>query len=188
MNSIKVAVSGTSPLLCSKFTDASSLANGTSATFVGDKPSPKNQCDAKLYYGDGKPVIPQPNLFRCLIDAGQFFKAGKSKITTQKSSLVPAAMSIEEIAIPIESKDGWTVDSRSVVIPSTGGRIMCHRPCFNDWTLTFTLQYDTDMFSEKLVRDIVDAAGKKIGLGDFRPSRKGPYGKFNVTKWEPEIN
>jgi hypothetical protein len=85
------------------------------------------------------------------------------------------------IELPIEHKEPWSVDTRAVRIPSTGGRILCHRPSFNDWRLSFTLSVDTDLISAKLVREIVDAAGKRIGLGDFRPSCKGPFGKFVVT-------
>ncbi len=40
------------------------------------------------------------------------------------------------------------------------------------------------MITTKLFREIVDAAGKKIGLGDFRPDRKGPFGKFVVIHWK----
>jgi hypothetical protein len=74
--------------------------------------------------------------------------------------------------------------TRAVRIPSTGGRILCHRPCFHDWKLSFTLHVDTDMLSPNLLREIVDAAGKRIGLGDFRPDCKGPFGKFVVTNWQ----
>ena len=35
----------------------------------------------------------------------------------------------------------------------------------------------------KLLREVVDAAGKRVGLGEFRPSCKGQYGKFVVTNW-----
>ena len=37
--------------------------------------------------------------------------------------------------------------------------------------------------SPKLLRQIIDDSGKRIGLGDFRPSTKGPYGRFVVTSW-----
>jgi len=30
----------------------------------------------------------------------------------------------------------------------------------------------------------VDSAGKRVGLGDFRPARKGPFGKFRVDEWK----
>jgi hypothetical protein len=40
------------------------------------------------------------------------------------------------------------------------------------------------MFSEKIVRQLVDDAGQRIGLGDYRPARKGPFGRFKVVHWE----
>jgi hypothetical protein len=185
---IDVEIAGTTPLLCNKFTDAAAMAstNGTRMSAVGDKGTPKEQAQARLYISaaTGKPVIPQPNLFRCLIDGGTFFKAGKSKVTTQKSSLIPACVEITGIELPIISKEGWSVDTRAVRIPSTGGRILCHRPSFNDWGIGFTMSVDTDLISAKLVRELMDAAGKRIGLGDFRPACKGPFGKFVVTSWK----
>lgn len=191
MKTVKVTIQGTTPLLCNKFTDAAQLAasSGTRIASVGEKGSPQDQAESKLYHGlDGNLVIPQPNLFRALIDAGTFFKNGKSKVTTMKTSLIPACLEISGIDIPLLSKDGWTVDTRPVRIPSTGGRILAHRPCFHDWRLDFTLRIDVEMISEALTRDIMDAAGKRIGLGDFRPACKGPFGKFVVTRWDLDKN
>ncbi len=131
-------------------------------------------------------MIPQPNVFRCLIDAGVFFKAGKTKVTTQKTSMIPACVEVEGVEIPIVHKEPWMVDTRAVRIPSTGGRILRHRPSFNDWKLSFVLAVDTDMIAVKLMRELMDAAGKRIGLGDFRPACKGPFGKFVVTNWKEE--
>lgn len=189
MKTINIVIEGKTPLLCNAFGDEAAMAatNGTRLSSVGDKGTPQEQATKKLYVGhDGKPMIPQPNLFRCIIDAGIYFKAGKSKVTTQKSSLIPACVEIDGIEIPIEHSEPWQVDTRAVRIPSTGGRILCHRPCFNDWRLSFTAMVDEDMMSPKLFRDIVDAAGKRIGLGDFRPSCKGPFGKFVVVSWVEE--
>ncbi len=187
MKKIEVSIQGTTPLLCNKFTDAAQQAatSGNRVVAVGDRGTPREQAEEKLYIGNNsKPMIPQPNLFRCLIDAGTFFKAGKSKVTTLKTSMIPACVEIEGLEIPLKHKEAWDVDTRPVRIPSTGGRILCHRPCFNDWALSFTMNIDTEMIAVKLVRDIVDAAGKRIGLGDFRPACKGPFGKFVVVKWE----
>lgn len=187
---VDVTIEGTTPLLCNRFTDAAAMAatSGNRMSAVGDKGTPREQAEVRLYLGhDSKPCIPQPNLFRCIIDAGTFFKAGKSKVTTQKSSMIPACIEVVGIELPIEHKDPWAVDTRAVRIPSTGGRILCHRPSFNDWRISFTLSVDTDMMSVKLVRDIIDAAGKRIGLGDFRPACKGPFGKFVVTKWQEHV-
>lgn len=185
---IKIVVQGISPLICNRFTDAAALAatNGTRSSLVGDaKGTPKEQAEGKLYYGHDQQtlIIPSPNVFSCIVAAGMFHKAGKSKVTTQKSSLIPACMSISEVEIPLLSKEGWTVDIRAVRIPSTGGRILAYRPIFNDWSLEFNAELDSSFIGEKLFRMIVDDAGKRIGLGDFRPSCKGPFGRFVVTNW-----
>lgn len=184
MKTFEVEITGTTPLLLNKFTDAAQQAatSGTRSAITGSKGLPREQAETKLYYGlDGKTlVVPQPNLFRCLIDAGKFFKAGKSKVTTQKTSLIPACVEVDGVTIPL-LVDGWEVDTRPVRIPATGGRILCHRPRFDKWMLRFTIHIDTEMMDEKLLREIVDCAGKRIGLGDFRPDNKGPFGKFCMT-------
>ena len=189
MKLIQCSIEGTVPMLCNRFTDAAMEAatNGNRISTVGDRGTPREIAEAKLYLGhDGTPMIPQPNLFRCIMDAGVFFKAGKSKITTQKSSLIPACLAIHEIEIPIEHREPWTIDTRAVRIPSTGGRISTHRPIFHDWRLTFHLELDETVIGIKLLREIVDTAGKRIGLGDFRPACKGPYGRFVVVHWHED--
>jgi hypothetical protein len=184
MRSFHVVIEGTTPLLLNRFTEAAQLGatNGSRASLIGDRGTPMEQAKEKLYIGhDGKPMVPQPNLFRCLVDAGKYFKCGKSKVTTQKSSMLPACLEIDGVELPIEHREPWTVDTRAVRVPSTGGRILCHRPSFHDWRIAFTLRVDADLINPKLVREIVDAAGKRVGLGDFRPDCKGPFGKFVVT-------
>lgn len=183
---VAVTIQGITPLLMNRFTEASevSVSGGTSPVLRGDKGTPREQAERKRYADEqGNLFIPGANIFACIIAAGTFHKAGKSKITTQKTSLIPAGIIISEIVCPIKGS-AWEVDSRSVVIPSTGGRIMCHRPRVDNWSTTFTLEIDERMFTPNLVRAIVDDAGSKIGLGDYRPSRKGPFGRFVVNGWE----
>lgn len=186
---IKITITGKTPLLCNRFTDEAALkaTNGTSPALAksGNKGTPREQATPKLYTDEkGNPIIPQPNLFRCIIDAGKYFKLGKVKVTTVRSSVIPACISIDELYFPIKHKEPWTVDTRPVRIPATGGRILTHRPCFNDWSLSFDVELDESEMSESFFREIIDAAGKKIGLGDFRPDCKGPFGKFVVTEWK----
>jgi hypothetical protein len=183
---IKATIVGTAPLLCNRFTEsAQAKVSATSGSAMrGHQALPRELATSKLYVNtQGKPVIPAPNLMRAIVDAGVHIKNGKSKLSTQRSSLVPAGLSIVEIEIPI-TPTAWEVDSRSVVIPATGGRIMAHRPRFDKWQLVFTLDVDAEMFDASVARELVDLAGKRIGLGDFRPARKGPFGRFRVDLWK----
>ncbi len=186
MQKVAVTIEGQTPLLMNRFTDEAEikLNSGTSTVARGDKGTPREQAERTAYKDSkGNLFIPGPNLFRAIIDAGKFHKHGKSKVTTQKSTLVTAAMALSAIVIPLNTK-AFEVDSRSVVIPATGGRIMKHRARLDKWAMTFDLEVDTTMFSVGFARTLLDDAGKRIGLGDFRPDRKGPFGKFNVTKWK----
>jgi len=186
---VSVTIEGVTPILMHRFTEENEVkvSSGMSTVSVGDKGTPREQAEKKLYKNDeGDLYLPGPNIFACIIAAGKFHKNGKSKVTTVKSSLVPAAMSILDLVCPFGTKE-FEVDSRSVVIPATGGRIMAHRPRLDKWSLTFRLAIDTLMFAENFARKLVDDAGKRIGLGDFRPDRKGIFGKFVVSNWEKEM-
>lgn len=185
---IDITVTGQTALICNRFHDAAAekASGGSSAaSSAADRGTPLEIAREKLYpsaYRDHW-IIPQPNLLRCLVDGGQFHKAGKKQITTQKSSIMYSCLDIEGSEIEIKHKEPWRVDTRAVRIPSTGGRILSHRPMFDDWELSFVADIDTSIVGAKLFRQIVDDAGKRIGLGDFRPQTKGPYGKFVVTRW-----
>lgn len=189
---IEVMISGLTPLLMNRFTEQNEVAvsGGTTVSFRGDKGTPREQAEPKRYAdSEGRLYIPGPNIFAAIIAAGTFHKAGKSKLTTMKTSLIPAGVMVDDLVCLLTDASGepltdWEVDSRSVVIPSTGGRIMAHRPRVDAWNATFTLDVDTTMFSPQLIRAVVDDAGKKIGLGDYRPVRKGPFGRFVVSRWE----
>ncbi|BBE51188.1 hypothetical protein OYT1_ch1642 [Ferriphaselus amnicola] len=183
---IKITLSGVSPLICNRFTEAAQqkVSAGTTVAIRGAQGMPREQAEPKLYLdANSKPCIPSPNLMRAIVDAGTFIKSGKSKLSTQRTSLVPAGISIVEPELPI-TPSKWEVDSRSVVIPATGGRVMAHRPRFDEWRLSLTLDVDTDMFDEGVARQLVDLAGQRIGLGDFRPARRGPFGRFRVDSWK----
>lgn len=191
MITITVTIQGDSSILCNRFTDEAmeKIAKGSSTvTAAGSKGTPRERAERTLYLGaDGAPMIPGPNVYRSIIDAGRFHKAGKEKITTQKSSLVPAGIWLRDIECKITNPDcsapQWEVDSRRVVNPATGGAMMAYRARFDSWRLSFSLDVDDQMFGESIVRALVDDAGQKIGLGDFRPSRKGPFGRFKVIAW-----
>ena len=185
---IRVRIEGVSPLLCNRFTEEAkeaATAGSKAAAAAGEKGSPREQSEKKLYKdASGKLIIPSANLLSCVVEGGKFFKAGKNKVTTLKNSLIPACVFINEPAIPLLSAEGWCVDDRVVRNPATGGRFVTYRPIFTDWALEFCLELDEELMTAKLLREIFDAAGKRVGLGDFRPDRKGSMGRFVVTHWE----
>lgn len=186
---IKIRISGVTPLICNRFTEEAAMAatSGTRSSAAGrDRGTVQEIAESKLYKDvDGSLCVPTNNVLRCIVEGGRFHKVGKKQLTTQKSSVMFSCLYIEGSMARIEHKEKWVVFEIPVRIPSTGGRINSYRPQFHDWALTFTAVLDESIIGQKLFRCVVDDAGKRIGLGDFRPDTKGPFGKFVVDLWEP---
>lgn len=196
--SIMVEITGQRPgLLMSAFTDAvmAKIEKGSSgAVKARNQLTPRETAAFKVYMTDEptpRPYIPGANILACIVRAGTLIKVGRTKLSTQKSSMIPAAVEIVEAHLPIfkpgeKTSAKFEVDTRGVVNPATGGRMVCHRPLFHHWQLRLELTYDAEMLDESTVRELFDVAGAKIGLGDFRPDRRGPFGRFLVTGWKTE--
>lgn len=187
---IMVSIKGITPLILNKFTDKAALeaSGGTRGSSAGgDRGTPREIAASKLYLDEaGKICIPQPNILRCIVMGGIHHKIGKKQVTTRDSSLVYSCLDIRGAMLPLRYKEPWVVDTRPVVIPATKGRILTHRPMFHDWGLDFEMELQTEIIGVNFMRKIVDDAGKKEGLGDFRVGRKGPYGKWVVVRWKEQ--
>jgi hypothetical protein len=189
---IRVKIRGVSSLLFHRYTGEGSAGR------QGDK-NPRKMAEVHLHtFTDpvkGEVVyIPGRAVFAALVNAGIFQKLGKKSMTTGKSSLVPAYLTILEDACILYGNDGkivtpqkgWEVDTAPVVNPSTGGRVISHRPRVEvGWSAEFTLVLsEAETYGEDMARKLVDNCGTKIGLLAFRPQKKGPHGKFTVVRWD----
>jgi hypothetical protein len=184
---LQITIEGTTPLLCNRFTEEQALiaTDRTGKKSNGGQTKTAQQLCTEALYLDtkGKPFIPTANIMRCIVEGGRFHKIGKAQVTTQKGTMMYACVEVDDVGATIIHKQPWKVDTRPIRNPSTGGRFLKHRPMFDDWLLKFEVILDEDMLAESMLRKIVDDAGRRIGLGDFRLDCKGPYGKFVVTHW-----
>lgn len=184
MAMIEVTIEGQTPLLMNRFTDeaAAELEGGHRPT-KKKRLTPRQEAEKSAYMDDKKNLFfPGGNILSCLIEAGKFFKIGKNKVTTTSGTLLTGGLTLNELVCPLGTKQ-FEVDSRRVVNPSTRGAVLRHRARVDDWKLSFTLDIDEEIFDVDLIRNIVDAAGKRVGLGDYRPTKKGTFGKFRVVSW-----
>jgi hypothetical protein len=173
MERIEIEVTGQSPLLMHAFP----MVAGDGI----DKWPPDKQAEFHVYRRPDTSAIyvPGVNFQRALV-AGAAFSKGKGRASLQK--IVAAALFVIEPYIDLIPQE-YSVDSRAVVIPATRGRIVRHRARFDDWRLACTLEFDEKLMDWKQVRKVVDDTGARIGLLDYRPEKKGPFGRFVVTRW-----
>jgi len=174
MKEIKLSIKGSSPLLMHRFPleDVGKL----------EKKSKEEQAEIAAYRepNTGELYIPGLCLQRALI-ASAVFSKGKGRASLQKPVAACVGVSPEYMLL---GKQEFGIDSRAVVVPSTKGRIIRHRPIFNEWGVEAVISYDEELITETQLRTIVDDAGVRVGLLDFRPACKGPYGRFTVVSWK----
>ena len=179
MKKYKVKIKGISPLLMNKPEEY-----GFDEQWIEKKASTNWEKDAlkKLYIdADERIYTPSNHVEMALIEAGKKVKVkGQGKATYSK--LFGSMVTIEEFEL-IHLKQKYEIFKMLVVIPSTKGRVMRYRPMFKDWEFEFHINFEDEIPAEA-IKECLEIAGKYVGIGDWRPKKKGKFGKFQVVKFE----
>lgn len=188
LKKIRVRVQGITPLLMNRMTQDQVLGLRTKRKAAKSKTNdetPREEAARKVYTdSDGRAYIPTENLMSCLIGAGSYIRLdGKRQMSTSKGSIVPGFLALNETHLGLEEQQ-WEVDIRPGRNPNGGEAVCLVRPRFDRWGFTVTLLLDTMQVSETLCRELFDIALSRVGLGDFRPARKGTFGRSVIVGWE----
>jgi len=62
--------------------------------------------------------------------------------------------------------------------------IMRARPLFRNWAVEFAILADTELLPDAhtILAAQLAEAGSRIGIGDYRPQKGGPFGRFTVVE------
>jgi hypothetical protein len=190
---VAVRCKGITPLLMNPQTEEAllNMRNKVKAPKNAPKPTPEQEAQNKadVYKdADGNYYIPGEALYAALMNAGQFMRLdGKRQISTSKSTNLPGLMTLEDSRLTIEGADKkqpFDVDIKAGKNPNGGEAVCIVRPRFDNWEFTAHITIFTNEIGEEVIRELFDKAGRRCGLLDFRPNRKGIYGQFTVENWE----
>lgn len=186
---IHMTLTGVSPILMNPMTEAilDQLWAPSGSRKAKVEITPQQAAEAKIIRNlKGLIGIPAEYLLAALVTAGKFVKYDTRKnMSTNDSSLVPAFIFLEGMFFPFENqKTKWVVDKRRGVLNNAGKSVaVCIvRPRFDEWAFDVTASF-ADIDASK-VRQLFEYAGKVAGLCDFRPSCRGPFGRFTISRWE----
>jgi len=178
MKTICVEVEGVTPLLMNRFLDKQIDVKGKKRTGA----MAEFEIEDKLYLVDGKPQIPGIYFRNSIVEAAKQFKiTGKGKSTYSK--LAGSTIQVKEEYIPIIPGD-YEAYRIAAVNPMTRGRMMVTRPRFNKWKCKFHVQLLDDALPPSILNDLINQAGSYVGVGDWRPDKKGMFGKFMLTSFQ----
>ena len=172
MKSFQLGIQGTTALLMNH--PGASVEWGRRAS--KGRLTPAEQAEAvACRLPDGQLYLPAEALFRAAIEA-----AG----TIMLKRVVAAGLMFRDAALPFTPRiEAYQLDERSVVLPNTGMRAMRYRPRLDEWAIETTVDVDDVILEPDSCRRIVEVAGRQKGVGDYRPGRGGPYGRFVVMEW-----
>ena len=188
MKVISVTVQGISPILFNRMSEDAllnlRLRKKKSKGLAQTEETPRAIAEKALYQDDKGPFLPAEMLMACLVGGGAYCRLdGKRQMSTARSSVVPGFLEVMESKFHITPAQ-WEVDLRQGRNPNGGEAVCLIRPRFDKWEFVATLRIDTDQVSEQQVRELVDISLMRCGMGDFRPARKGVFGKSVVRCWE----
>jgi len=172
---IQVTIKGITPLLMARF----------SAEMLTSKKKNKEEtieqiAESNAYRNqDGMLFIPGQNIFRSIMEGGRYVKEGKRAVTNTKNSVLCAAGDLLEKECILDVQT-YEILSMSAVNNAMKARIMTHKPMFRNWKLSFTLLMDQELLSSNKIKECIISAGKRVGLGSYRPDCKGCYGKYEI--------
>jgi hypothetical protein len=148
----------------------------------------EKSCYRESHKADAPLVFPGTGVQRAMVEAG-----GNHKEKGTRKSMkyrVPAAVLVLDELAPLYAEDRKTrittyeVDSRRVVNPTTKGALLAHRPRIERWTLKCVIRINENLMDPAFVRQLLTEAGEQLGIGAFRPEKRGPFGLFHVVAWD----
>jgi hypothetical protein len=140
-----------------------------------EKRNPEMDFDlAKYKNAQGHECIPAGWIRRAIIEAATFYSRQVSMKFLSGNLFVkgPALLPI---------RFDRCVMREDVVRNTNGVADLRFRPEYHNWQVTLLIEYEANLISPTQLVSLLDRAGFSIGIGEWRPQKKGEHGRFKVV-------
>lgn len=181
MEIVTYKIEGVSPLLQH---NPAAMQSSSSKGLSGKKVYiPEEEAAAAVYKNErGEFVIPTIAFRSALLSGSKGRRIGK---TAARAVLAGCVFPVEQECILLDQKNhkpikGYKVHTCRAVVQRSG--VMRSRPMFENWCCKLALEVDTEMLpNTDIVTQVLNIAGKIIGVMDWRPEKLGIYGRFTAA-------
>lgn len=185
---VDVTVEGIAPLMQHRFGEAAIQDAQSTKKASGEKDYSEEWRDTIYVLPNQEIYEPAMHLEAAMVKAAVNFKIRGKRGKTYKD-LVKAAVYVEPDRIPTGIKvpekptynpeEPFYIDLRPVKVQRA--RVMRSRGALaKGWKLNFDILVIDDQLPATVLKEILDEAGRAVGIGDYRPR----FGRFIVTKFE----
>jgi len=179
-----VRINGTAPFVQHRFWKKAEMMEGM-ATAKADKKT-KNQRQIRDYDAeflaaqhrstDGWPGIPCPAFRSAMIGACR--TVGLVMTTSKMAVFVIADGFDVEDGTPLVRIIGGEPERLDAAVRNANGSVDIRvRPMWRAWSADVTIEFDADMISPESVINLLDRAGRQVGVGEGRPFSKNSVGQ-----------
>jgi hypothetical protein len=180
---IRVPLLGTSPLITHKFSEK---AKRQMLDAMQGRKSPKEPKDPEREYRDaayrtdaGGYGIPAIAFKSATVSAARFFGKSVTMVGLRQTVFVAGEFSKGE-GMMLAVITGEPEMREDVVRVGNGGTDLRYRPCWQQWETSLDVTYVKSMLTRDSVLSLIEAGGLGVGVGEWRPERRGEYGTYCI--------
>ena len=159
--------------------------SGSNRTVTDEERLRELDCQISLWLDEkGAPTVPETAIRSCIETAARKLRQGPQ---VREGLIVTEVVSFDYD----RERYGATIDQLGKVAQFTvpvviqRNRVMKTRAMFDEWAVTFRLDTDPELVDATQLAAWLDIAGRRIGLGDWRPEKSGKYGRFETVSINP---
>jgi len=181
---VQVTIEGASAFLFHRWSVDGVAAKAKAAK--GSRAKKEDDTESYLYRNeDGSICLPSEYLRMSIINAARYRQDPRSPRKSAMDLFKAAIVGLEELCV-LTNKLGEPftqpeyIDRRRVTVQRNG--LTRHRPALHSgWKSTVPLMCNLPEYvTPQLLNEVVQSAGRLIGVGDFRPT----FGRFVVTEFK----
>ena len=182
MKKIQVTIKGITPLLMNRYS-VEAYMEQQKGRRVSKTYDPKEEAEKSAYWSSGKKkelIIPATVMLASMLNGASWHKINKRSA----KSVLAGSVRIEPEEISLGT-DKYDIDTRAVVIQKA--RVPKSRATLKNWEASFTIVYNDKLIADtSIIEAVLEEAGQRIGICDFRPSKGGSFGCFEIKKFEAD--
>jgi hypothetical protein len=176
---VSLRIVGISPVLMNNPAGMAPKPQGVNTKQI---PSAEDEAATKVYrMENGQLYLPSTMFRSALIGAGAGRRIGKMGAGTILSGSVFTVTDKVPLVDPTTGKPitKYAISTMRAVVNKSG--VLRSRPEIAEWACNIDLEVDvTQIPNLNNVVELMNIAGRMRGVGDFRPQKKGPYGRFRA--------
>jgi hypothetical protein len=180
---LRVPIVGTAPLIVHKFSEKSKRQM---LDAMQGRKTPKQAKDPEAEYeaafyrhddgGYGAPVI----AFKAAtVSAARFYGKSVSMTALRQFVFMDAEFSKVD-GQKLVRLTGTPHMREDVTRVGMGGTDLRYRPEFSEWSTALDVTYVRSMLTRESVLSLIEAGGMGVGVGEWRPEKRGDFGTFMI--------